>query len=67
MSKGTAAEFLIKKLNQQRQRVLQSIVKSLPEHEYRRLCGMDEAFDYAIKLIEHTAAQVANDEELDDE
>ena len=65
-SSDTAADYIVRKLKQQRERVLASIVKSLPEHEYRRMCGMDEAFKYALDLIEHTTQKVANDEELDE-
>lgn len=68
MSSDTAAEYLIKKIRKQQVLVTGSIIGgTLDQFEYKRLCGMLNAFDYCIELIDHTAKQVENEEELTDD
>jgi len=68
MNTDTAAEFLNKKLQQQRERIIGHILKGVSfEQEYYRSLGLIQGFDYAIELIKQTARRVANDEELQDD
>jgi hypothetical protein len=68
MSTDTAAEFLIKKFQKERERIVGHVLKGVSfEQEYYRSLGLIQGFDYAVELIKNTAQRVANDEELDDE
>jgi hypothetical protein len=68
MQTDTAAEYLTKKLLQQRERIVGHILKGVSfEQEYYRSLGLIQGFDYAVELIKTTAQKVANDEELGDE
>jgi len=68
MSADTAAEFLIKKFQKERERIVGHVLKGVSfEQEYYRSLGLIQGFDYAVELIKNTAQKVANDEELDDE
>jgi len=67
MQTETAAEFLIRKLQQQRESFVNRILQNVSDPEYRRLNGVIQGLDYAIALVKHTAAKVANDEELTDD
>jgi hypothetical protein len=68
MQTDTAAEYLLKKLNEQRETNALRIITGVSNiEEYRRLCGRIEVFDYCIALIKDTAHKAANEEELGDE
>ena len=68
MQTDTAAEFLIKKFQKERERIVGHVLKGVSfEQEYYRSLGLIQGFDYAVELIKNTAQRVANDEELDDE
>jgi hypothetical protein len=68
MQTDTAAEYLIKKFQRERERIVGHILKGVSfEQEYYRSLGLIQGFDYAIELIKVTAKKVANDEELQDD
>jgi hypothetical protein len=68
MNTDTAAEFLVKKFQKERERIVVNMTRGMEFGPYyHRAVGQVEGLDYAIDLIKHTAQKVANDEELDDE
>jgi hypothetical protein len=68
MSTDTAAEFIVRKIRQQRERIVENMTRGMNfEPYYHRAVGQVEGLDYAIELINDTARKVANDEELVDE
>jgi hypothetical protein len=68
MSKDTAAEFIVKRIRQQRERIVESMTRGMNfEPNYHRAVGQVEGLDYAIALINDTAKRVAEDKELTDD
>jgi hypothetical protein len=67
MQTDTAAEFLVRKIRQQREQIKERLTNGMNQNEYFRSCGQAEGLAYAIALINDTAKRVANDEELKDD
>jgi hypothetical protein len=68
MQTDTAAEFLIRKIRQKRERIVENLARGMDyQTSYFRAVGQVEGLDYAIALINDTAKRVANDEELKDD
>ena len=68
MQTDTAAEFLVRKIRQQRERIVENMTRGMDfEPFYHRAVGQVEGLDYAVALINDTAKRVANDEELTDD
>ena len=66
METSTAAEYLIKKLNEQRELIKEHVVSSpQSDHEYCRQCGVAYGLAYAIDLIKQTAENVARNEDYE--
>jgi hypothetical protein len=65
MSQLSVADYLVEKLEKQRRRVADDIIKGdMPEMLYKRQTGVIYGLQYAIDLIHHTENQLAKEEEL---
>jgi hypothetical protein len=63
MQTTDAAEYLTKKLNEQREIVKDEVVRqTLSQEEYSRLRGVIQGLDYATQLIRDLAKQVEEDD-----
>lgn len=66
MKPDTAAEFLIKKLNDQRSTLVGEIIRlPLPQEEYARIRGVIQGLDFAIFSINDIATKVENGDDVD--
>jgi len=64
MKTDTAAEYLIKKLKEQRETVVDEVIrKTLSQEEYSRLRGVTQGLDFAIELIKDLAKTVEESDE----
>ena len=63
MQTTDAAEYLIQKLNEQRDIVKDEVIRqTLSQEEYSRLRGITQGFDYAVQLISDLARKVEEDD-----
>jgi hypothetical protein len=63
MQTTDAAEYLIKKLRDHRERIKDSLLDSLlPQDEYSRLRGLAQGLESAVELIQDLAKQVEEDD-----
>lgn len=64
MKTDTAAEYLIKKLKEQRETVVDEVIrKTLSQEEYSRLRGVTQGLDFAVELIKDLAKTVEESDE----
>ena len=66
MNTNTAAEYLIKKLNEQRDALITEVIRlPLSQEEYARLRGVIQGLDFSVQLINDLANKDDTDEEID--
>jgi hypothetical protein len=64
MKTDNAAEYLTKKLKEQRGLVVEEVIRqTLSQEEYNRLRGVTQGLDYAIELIRDLAKQIEESDE----
>lgn len=62
MKTDTAAEYLIRKLDEQRDTVKSEVIRqALTQEEYARLRGVVQGLDFAKELIKDLAKQLEED------
>lgn len=60
----TAAEYIVKKLNEQRDLIKEHVItQPLSDQEYVRQCGVAYGLAYAIDLIQQTAEEAARSDD----
>ena len=63
MQTTDAAEYLIKKLNEQRDVIKDEVIRqTLSQEEYSRLRGVTQGLDFAVQLILDLAKKVEEDD-----
>ena len=63
MKTDTAAEYLTKKLDEQRSTIIEEVIRlPLQQEEYARLRGVVQGLDFATQLINDLATKVENDD-----
>lgn len=63
MNTDTAAEYLLRKLNEQRETIVEEVVRlPLSQEEYARLRGVVQGLDFAAQLINDLAIKLENDD-----
>jgi hypothetical protein len=63
MQTTDASEYLIKKLNEQRDLIKDEVIRqTLSQEEYSRLRGVTQGLDYAMQLISDLAKKVEEDD-----
>ena len=63
MQTTDASEYLIKKLNEQRDVIKDEVIRqTLSQEEYSRLRGVTQGLDYAMQLISDLAKKVEEDD-----
>jgi hypothetical protein len=64
MSYQTGINYLNTKIEEYRTSIINSITQgTLPEGEYRRLCGVLQGLDFAMNLNNDLAKRMENDDE----
>ena len=64
MQTTDAAEYLTKKLKEQREIIKDEVIRlALPQEEYSRLRGVTQGLDFAVQLILDLAKKVEEDEQ----
>lgn len=63
MNTDTAAEYLVRKLTEQREKIVEEVVRlPLSQEEYARLRGVVQGLDFAAQLIDDLATKLENDD-----
>lgn len=63
MNTDTAAEYLVRKLTEQREKIVEEVVRlPLSQEEYARLRGVVQGLDFAAQLINDLATKLENDD-----
>jgi hypothetical protein len=63
MNTDTAAEYLNKKLKEQREMIREEVIRlPLSQEEYARLRGVIQGLDFATQLINDLALKLENDD-----
>ena len=63
MQTTDAAEYLTKKLREQREIIKDEVIRqALPQEEYSRLRGVTQGLDFAVQLILDLAKKVEEDD-----
>jgi hypothetical protein len=63
MQTTDAAEYLTKKLKEQREIIKDEVIRlALPQEEYSRLRGVTQGLDFAVQLILDLAKKVEEDD-----
>lgn len=64
MSYASGMEYLNLKIGEYRTSIINSLVQgTLPEAEYRRLCGVLQGLDFAVNLNNDLAKRMENEDE----
>lgn len=62
MQNETALEYLLKKIEEQRNVVVHHVISgNVPEHEYRRLTGVIQGLDFSTNAIKDLANRLEGD------
>lgn len=64
MSYASGIDYLNNKIEEYRTTIVNGIVQgTLPEAEYRRLCGVLQGLDFTVNLINDLAKRMEDDDE----